>query len=190
MQPIKRPKTNKTRSSKSPMETDTKRQTARMSSTVLKSKEPKPKPIHYSTLLFGKEGGVDGVRTLLVAAVRKERATKFDASEIDTICGLGNETPKSSKRLPSWAQIEKDSTLMTGFIFSLVTSLFDIRADSVLRIPQRVKNLSCGDYKSIVAEMETNGFGVIAAAGGNDLESIATDRQVVPYVVTRIFEEV
>jgi hypothetical protein len=146
------------------------------------------KRINYSGLLFAKEGGKSGIKKLLVSAVSKERNRKgFEPVEIDRICGLGECSPGT--KLPTWAQIEKKPESMNGFIFSLVTSLFDLRADRVLKIPARVEHLPKHDYQAIIDEILTNGYGVTAAAAGYDTKLIPAKEQVVPYVVIRIFDE-
>lgn len=152
----------------------------------------KPKLIDYSDLLFSGEGGRDGVKEILVGAVSKKRkssSSTFSTRQIDQICGLGEFSPEvATVSLPSWSEIEGNHHLMSGIVFSLVTSLFDIKADKVLKLPTRVNGLTAKDRMAILKEIETIG-GFRAAAGGRPGSTVTVEQQIVPFVTIRILDE-
>ena len=143
--------------------------------------------IHYISLLFKKEGA-PGVRKILVESVRKKRSIQYTTEQVDDICGLGDQTPGPEK-LPSWKEVERNAELMNGFLFSLVSPLFDLRPDRILRVDQRIKALTEENYHCILKDMTLNGYGAKAAAGGTAIDTLSSEMQVVPFVVFRIFDE-
>jgi hypothetical protein len=136
-------------------------------------------------------GGKASVRSRLVQAVRSRRGELSIApDDLDRVCGLGRES--LGRYLPKCAEFEKNADLMSGLVFSLVSSLLALQLDRVLNL-----SLSQPDVDAVKQEMLCSGsralWGMPAIArdgrGTRRVNRIPLADQARVYVLLRIMQE-